>query len=250
MSYLTIQNLSKSYNDKQVFENINIDLEKGQVCAIIGKSGSGKTTLFNILAGFDKATKGSIYLENKILKNNEFNPNISYMQQKHLLLKHLSVFDNIALPLKIKKTPKKEINLKVENVLKQFGLWEIKDKFPNQISGGMQQRVSFIRAYLKSKNLILLDEPFSSLDNITKFEIYNWFNDIIKKEKITVLFITHDIQEAILMANKIYIIDNNIQKSKKTFLIENKYLNLTEFLNSNEFHKYYNEIFQLFLKDT
>lgn len=248
MPYFKIENLSKSYNKNIIFKDVNISLEKGEVCTILGRSGSGKTTLFNILAGFEKPDTGNIFLENKALKHNEFSPHISYMQQKHLLLKHLTVFDNIALPMRIKKIHSSEINIKVSQVLKQFGLWQIKDKFPSQISGGMQQRVSFMRAYLKSKDLILLDEPFSALDNITKFEIYNWFIDIIKNEKSTILLITHDIQEAIIMANKVYIMDNSLDLDKKIIPVENKHLNARDFLNSNDFYKYYNKVLAYFYK--
>lgn len=246
MSYLKIENLCKSYNDKEIFSNINITLEKGEVCAILGRSGIGKTTIFNILAGFEECDKGKVLLNNEVLDFNKFNQNISYMQQKHLLLPHLTIFENICIPLKIQKVKKYEIFERVENVLKQFGLWDIKDKLPCEISGGMRQRISFIRAYLKTKNLILLDEPFSSLDNITKFEIYTWFNDIIRKEKITVLFITHDIQEAIALSDKIYIMQNDLEEEKKTFFIKNKKEKISEFLNSEEFFEYYNKILKLF----
>lgn len=205
MEKLEIKNLSFNFDNEKILNNINIYLKKGEIISIIGKSGCGKSTLFNIITGIKKANNGEILLDNTLLKTP--NKHISYMLQKDLLINHKTVFNNIALPLIIKKYDKKYINDTVNKYLKIFSLNDLKDKYPNELSGGQKQRVAFLRTYMCNKEIILLDEPFSALDNFTRENIRNWFIDIKEKLNISAILVTHDIDEAIFLSNRIYILE-------------------------------------------
>ena len=237
MEYIKVENLSKSYDDIKIIENINFSLKKGEIVSFLGKSGVGKTTLFNILAGFEKPDTGNIFLENKDITNQK--KNISYMTQKHLLIPYLNVLDNVCLSFKIKGIDKKIAYEKATNMLKNFGLEKHIKKYPSELSGGMKQRVSFIRAYLTESDLMLFDEPFSALDSITKEEVYIWFKETMKKENKTTIFITHDINEAIYLSDKIYILAKKPANIVLDLNIDNS---IENFRTSNEFLLYYKKI--------
>ncbi len=237
MEYIKVENLSKSYDDIKIIENINFSLKKGEIVSFLGKSGVGKTTLFNILAGFEKPDTGNIFLKNKDITNQK--KNISYMTQKHLLIPYLNVLDNVCLSFKIKGIDKKIAYEKATNMLKNFGLEKHIKKYPSELSGGMKQRVSFIRAYLTESDLMLFDEPFSALDSITKEEVYIWFKETMKKENKTTIFITHDINEAIYLSDKIYILAKKPANIVLDLNIDNS---IENFRTSNEFLLYYKKI--------
>lgn len=205
MTILEIKNINYSYNkNNDILKNININVDKGEIVAIIGGSGVGKTTLFNIIAGILPIQSGKILIEGR----DNFKGKISYMLQKDLLLEHKTVIDNIALPLIIKKEKKQTAYKEAKEALKLFNLYEYKDKYPQELSGGMRQRVALLRTYMFKNNLFLLDEPFSALDTITKITMHKWYIDIHKKLNLTALLITHDIEEAIELSDRIYILKN------------------------------------------
>ena len=237
MGYIRLENICKSYDNIKIIDNINFSLKKGEIVSFLGKSGVGKTTLFNILAGFEKADKGEIFLKNKNITNEK--KNISYMTQKHLLLPYLNVLDNVCLSFKIKGINKKIAYKKAIPMLEKFGLKEHIHKYPWELSGGMKQRVSFIRAYLKESDLMLFDEPFSALDSITKESIYEWFKNMVKYEEKTTIFITHDINEAIYLSDKIYILAKKPANIVLSLDINNS---IENFRTSNEFLSYYKDI--------
>nr|WP_317359320.1 ABC transporter ATP-binding protein [uncultured Tyzzerella sp.] len=243
MDYIRLENISKSYNNIKIIENINLSIQKGQIVCFLGKSGVGKTTLFNILAGFEQADKGKIFLKNEDITNKK--KNISYMTQKHLLLPYLNVLDNVCLYYKIKGIDKKIAYEKAIPILEKFGLQKHIKKYPSELSGGMKQRVSFIRAYLKESDLMLFDEPFSALDSITKEGIYEWFKNVIKCEEKTTIFITHDINEAIYLSDNIYVLAKKPANIVLSLKINN---NIENFRTSNEFMLYYKEIKQCLQK--
>ncbi len=237
MDYIRLENISKSYNNIKIIEDINFSLKKGEIVSFLGKSGVGKTTLFNILAGFEEADTGNIFLQNKDITDKK--KNISYMTQKHLLLPYLNVLDNVCLSFKIKNIDKKTAYEKAIPILKKFGLEKHINKYPSELSGGMKQRVSFIRAYLKESDLMLFDEPFSALDSITKEDIYEWFKQVIKYEQKTTIFITHDINEAIYLSDKVYILAKKPANIVLALDIDN---NVKDFRTSSQFLLYYKQI--------
>ncbi len=237
MEYIKLDNISKSY-DKQIIKNVSMDIQKGKITCLIGKSGVGKTTIFNILAGFENVDKGKIYLEGEDITFSK--KDISYMMQKPMLIPYFNVLDNVCLSFKIKGIDKKIAYEKAFPIIEKFGLLEHKDKYPDKLSAGMKQRVSFIRAYLKEANFMLLDEPFSALDSFTKENIHRWLKNIIKEEEKTCILITHDITEAIYLADRIYILDGNPANIRLCLDIED-----INFEMGDRFLYYYNKINKL-----
>lgn len=204
MSVLEVKEISKSFDNEKIIDNVSLSLDKGEIAALLGVSGSGKTTLFNIIAGLSKPDKGSVLLDNEEITGAP--GKISYMLQKDLLLPHKTILDNVALPLVIKGMKKSEARQRALPLFCRFGLSDTEKKYPSQLSGGMKQRAALLRTYLFSEKVALLDEPFSALDMLTKADIHQWYLDIMDEIKLSTLFITHDIDEAILLSDKIYIL--------------------------------------------
>ncbi|MDE6182205.1 MAG: ABC transporter ATP-binding protein [Eubacteriales bacterium] len=242
MAYYRLENIKKAFKENIIIENINFEIKKGEIVAFVGKSGVGKTTLFDILAGFENVTEGKIFLNEKDITNEK--KYISYMMQKPLLLQHLTILQNICIPLKLDKVSKKKSEEIAINMLKKFELFEHKDKYPSELSGGMKQRVAFLRAYLKKGDIMLLDEPFSALDSITKHYIYNWFKNLIKKRENTIIFITHDIKEAIMLADKVFVLSGKPSSIVYSLNINEEEKNEENFLISPKFNSYYNQILE------
>lgn len=204
MIKLQTKDICKTYGNVDVLKNITICVEEEEIVALLGVSGVGKTTLFNILSGIEVPTKGGVCLNDKVITGRT--GEVSYMQQKDLLMPYKTILDNAALPMLIRGHKIKEAREAAGSYFKDFGLLGTEKKYPAQLSGGMKQRVAFLRAYLFSKEIMLLDEPFSALDTITKASMHNWYLDIMSKVKASTLFITHDIDEAIYLADRIYIL--------------------------------------------
>jgi ABC-type nitrate/sulfonate/bicarbonate transport system ATPase subunit len=229
---LTAVNIDKTFEDKKVLENINVCLGEGELVSILGVSGVGKTTLFNILSGLTKPDMGSVSLYGDISYNpDNFSPKdikenddayemstesektditgqtgyLSYMLQKDMLLPHKTVIDNVALPLILGGVSKKEARTRAREHFARFGLEGTEKKYPNQLSGGMRQRAAFLRTYLCGKKVMLLDEPFSALDALTRKSIYEWYLEVMGNAGLSTLLITHDVDEAILLSDRIYI---------------------------------------------
>ncbi|WP_066899513.1 ABC transporter ATP-binding protein [Streptobacillus notomytis] len=213
MIKLEVRNLSVFLNGKNIVKNINFHVNDGELVSVIGPSGSGKTTIFNAVAGIIPVNTGKVLLNNIDVTGK--NGKMSYMLQKDLLLPFKNIIENIALPLIIKGMDKKKAFEKVMNNLEVFGLLGLEHKYPRELSGGQRQRAAFLRTYMFSDGMNLLDEPFSSLDLITKSNIHKWYMEIRKKLNITTLLITHDIDEAILLSNRIYILNGNGKISKE-----------------------------------
>lgn len=204
MEILRAENINKSFNDKQVLKDVNIVLNGGEIVSLLGVSGCGKTTLFNILSGLYAPDSGHV-----MFKNNDITSKpgkISYMLQKDLLFPYRKVIDNVCLPLIINKKSKKEARLEADKYFSVFGLEGTQYKYPSQLSGGMRQRAALLRTYLSSNGVALLDEPFSALDTITKGIIHKWYLDVMKQIDLATVFITHDIDEAVLLSDRVYIL--------------------------------------------
>lgn len=195
---IKIENISKSFGSEKIIENISINVGEGELVSILGPSGCGKSTIFNIIAGLLTQDTGSV----------EINGNLSYMYQKDLLLPYKTIIDNVSLPLILRKEKKIEARKKVKEYFKVFGLEGYEEKYPKELSGGMKQRANFMRTYINSNDIMLLDEPFGALDSITKSSMQKWLLDVRKQVKSTILLITHDIEEAILLSDRIYVISN------------------------------------------
>jgi ABC-type nitrate/sulfonate/bicarbonate transport system, ATPase component len=204
---LKVAGVTKEYNHKNIIEDIHIDLNQGEFVSVLGPSGCGKSTLFNVIAGLLKPEAGRIIINGKEVTGET--GVVSYMYQKDLLLPWRNVIDNGILPLEIRGIPKKEAREKVKEMLAVFQLEEDGKKYPIQLSGGMKQRVSLLRTTMFSKEIMLLDEPFGGLDAITRLKMQEYLLEILAKIKGSVLFITHDIDEAIFLSDRIYIINGS-----------------------------------------
>ena len=215
---LEIKNLSYSFGDNHILKDINIYVKENEMVAIVGSSGVGKSTLFNLIAGVLKKQSGEIIID----ESNDYVGKVAYMLQKDLLFEHKTIIDNVILPLIIAKIDKKLAFEEGRKILKQFNLEKYIDKYPKQLSGGMRQRVALIRTYMFKRNIFLLDEAFSALDAITKKELHKWYLNLKKEFNLTTLLITHDIEEAIFLSDRIYILANKPGEIIKEIKIEIK----------------------------
>ncbi|WP_055342013.1 ABC transporter ATP-binding protein [Paraclostridium sordellii] len=204
---LIIENISKKYGESKIIEDISLHVDEGEIISILGPSGSGKSTLFNIITGLTNEYSGKIVINGKI----------SYMQQKDLLLPYKNIIDNVSLPLLINNEKKIRARERVKKYFEEFGLEGYEYNYPSELSGGMRQRVNFLRTFINSKDLMLLDEPFAALDSITKSKMQEWLINVKRKFNSTILLITHDIDEAIKLSNRIYLLSDKPAKVKKEF---------------------------------
>ena len=233
---LEVQNICKTYQAKngevKALENINFSVEKGEYISIIGPSGCGKSTLLSIIAGLEPKTDGEIYIEGKV----------GYMLQKDNLLEWRTIYKNVLLGLEIQKELTEENKMYAINLLKKYGLYEFKDKYPTQLSGGMRQRVALIRTLAIRPNILLLDEAFSALDYQTRLMVTEDIYKILKKENITAVMVTHDISEAISMSDRVIVLSQRPATVKSIYEIDFEMENRTP-LNCREnpkFSRYFN----------
>ena len=240
MSVVRAEHISKTYGDHQVLQDVSIHLEKGELVSLLGVSGSGKTTLFHILSGLVTPEEGKVYLGDRDVTSTP--GSISYMLQKDLLLEHKKVIDNVSLPLVLKGVKKKEAREKADPLFAEFGLEGTQYKYPHQLSGGMRQRAALLRTYLSSSGVALLDEPFSALDTLTKSSIHKWYLEIMQHIDLSTLFITHDIDEAILLSDRIYILNGTPGTIKEEIVIREKKPRAEDFALSEEFLEYKRKI--------
>lgn len=217
MAFFEAQNISKTYEEEAIIENVSVSMEKGELVSLLGPSGIGKTTLFNIMSGLESPSSGKVMLDGKDITM--IPGQVSYMQQKDLLLPFMKIIDNVSMPLRLKGMDKKTSREKASEYMSEFGLEGCEQKYPSQLSGGMRQRAAFLRAYLYSDKLMLLDEPFSALDTITKTSMHQWYKKVSKIHNTTTFFITHDIDEAILLSDKIYVMEGPVGHITEEFVV-------------------------------
>ena len=215
MATVTISNLTKSYGDVQVLKEFNEVFKDGEFVTLLGPSGCGKTTILRMIAGFEIPTTGEIRIDDKVVSGGKsFVPpehrDIGMVFQSYAVWPHMTVFDNVIYPLKIKKVDKEEIRKRADRILGIVHLTQYKDRLPNQLSGGQQQRVALARALLSEPKLLLLDEPLSNLDAKLRESMRFEIKDITKELGITVVYVTHDQNEAMAMSDRILLINNGV----------------------------------------
>ena len=200
---LEAMHISKRMSGEQIIKDVSLCLDENELVCLLGVSGIGKSTLFNVISGVLTADAGTVTLSGEDITGHA--GRISYMQQKDLLQRHMTVLDNVALPLFIRGVSKNEARDEALSHFADFGLEGTQKKYPSQLSGGMRQRAALLRTYLFSHDVALLDEPFSALDAITKSAMHKWYLGLMERISMSTLFITHDVDEAILLSDRVYI---------------------------------------------
>lgn len=212
MASLDIEDVSQGFGDIKVLDAINLHVESGQVACLLGPSGCGKTTLFHVIAGLSRPWAGRVLLDGHDITGQS--GRLAYMLQKDLLLPHKTILDNVSLPLVLKGEPRDFARDKARELLGLFGLEGTQDRWPAELSGGMRQRAALLRSYLFSREFMLLDEPFSALDAFTKADMHEWFLDVADTCGTTALVVTHDIDEAVKLADVIYVMRGAPQRGE------------------------------------
>lgn len=245
---LEVKNVSKKYQNKEgeilALQDINLKVNKGEFVSIIGPSGCGKSTLLSIIAGLENKTSGEIYIEGEKIEG--ISSKIGYMLQRDCLLEWRSILSNTMFGLEIKGKKDKEAKDYVEELLKKYDLYDFKDKYPSELSGGMRQRVALIRTLAVKPKILLLDEAFSALDYQTRIMVTNDIYSILRKEGITAIIVTHDISEAISMSDRVIVLKARPGKVKDIhkidFGMENR--NPINCRESPKFSQYFNTLWR------
>ncbi len=241
---LEVKNLSKKYQSREgetlAIEDVSFNIKEGEFVSIIGPSGCGKSTLLSCISGLTNKTEGKIILDGEEI--NGITDKMGYMLQRDCLLEWRNILSNTLFGLEIKRKLNKEAKEYTENSLQKYGLYDFRNKFPTELSGGMRQRVALIRTLATRPKILLLDEAFSALDYQTRLMVTNDIYNILKKENITVLMVTHDISEAISMSDRVLVLSQRPGTIKEIHEIKFDIQNRTP-LNCREkpeFSKYFN----------
>lgn len=240
MAELKVSHVTKSFDGRKILDDVSIELHDNELVALLGVSGGGKTTLFNVISGLLEPDRGQVILDGEDITKKP--GNVSYMLQKDLLLPYRTIEDNVALPLLIKGEKKKEARQKVQPYFEEFGLQGTQKKYPVQLSGGMRQRAALLRTYMFSDRIALLDEPFSALDTLTKSAMHKWYLKVMEQIHLSTIFITHDIDEAILLADRIYLLTGNPGKITEEIVIREPKPRRDDFNLTEEFLAYKRKI--------
>jgi ABC-type nitrate/sulfonate/bicarbonate transport system ATPase subunit len=201
---IVVEGISKTLAGLLTLGEIKIKAGQGEFVGILGPSGCGKSTLFNIISGLMLPDQGRVFIDGADVTGRT--GRVSYMRQKDLLLPSLNIIENVSIPLVLKGMPKKKAYAEAANHFKQFGLAGFEKYYPRQLSGGMRQRAAMLRTYLFSSDILLLDEPFASLDAITKKKMQAWLIEVFNVISPTVMYITHDVDEALYLCDRIYVL--------------------------------------------
>ncbi len=209
--YVEMKNIYKHYGDYLASNNVNLGIEKGKLVALLGPSGSGKTTILRMIAGLENPDSGDIYIDGKRVNDIPApKRGIGFVFQNYALFRYMTVYDNVAFGLELMKMPKKQIKERVMELLELTGLSGMEKRYPNQLSGGQRQRVAFARALAPNPQLLLLDEPFAAIDAKVRTELRCWLKEMVVKLGITSIFVTHDQDEAVEVADEIIITNHGV----------------------------------------
>lgn len=204
---LTASHLWLSWEGEPIVNDVSFSVAPGELVCVVGRSGSGKTTLFHALAGLTTPERGQVFVGDK--DTTGVPGSVAYMLQKDLLIPERTVQDNAALPLLLKGVSLKEARAQVEAQLERFGLLGAQKLYPDQLSGGMRQRAALLRTYLMDDPVLLMDEPFSALDALTRADMRSWFLGLMSRLDLTCMLVTHDMDEAVAMADRILVLAGN-----------------------------------------
>lgn len=204
--YVELKNINKNFGDYKASDNVNFGVEKGKLIGLLGPSGSGKTTILRMIAGLETPDSGDIILDGVRVNDLAASKRgIGFVFQNYALFRYMTVYDNIAFGLRVQKADKKKIDERVRELIKLIGLEGLEKRYPSQLSGGQRQRVAFARALAPNPQLLLLDEPFAAIDAKVRKELRSWLREMIEKLGVTSIFVTHDQDEAIEVADEIII---------------------------------------------
>ncbi|MGN0435933.1 MAG: sulfate/molybdate ABC transporter ATP-binding protein [Wujia sp.] len=204
--YVELKGINKTFDDYKASDNINFGIEKGTLIALLGPSGSGKTTILRMIAGLETADSGDIIIDGKVVNDVPASKrDVGFVFQNYALFRYMTVYENIAFGLKVNKWKNADIKRRVDELLELVDLKGLEKRYPSQLSGGQRQRVAFARALGPSPELLLLDEPFAAIDAKVRQELRSWLREMINKVGITSIFVTHDQEEAIEVADEIIV---------------------------------------------
>jgi len=240
---LEIIHFKENYENMLIINDISLELRENEFVTLIGPSGCGKSTIFNMISGLIHIDSGKVLIDGKECTGET--GKVSYMYQKDLLLPWQKIIDNTSLPLRIRGYNRKDSHQRVKKYFKLFGLEGFEYKYPHQLSGGMRQRAALMRTYMCSKDIILLDEPLGGLDAITRFKMQNWLLGVLEKLQVSILFITHNIEEAIFLSDRIYVLSNRPAKIKKEIIVDLPQPRDREIITSKKFNEIEKDILSM-----
>lgn len=238
---ISLRNVSKIYGEITAIENVSFDIDRGESCAIIGPSGCGKSTLLLIISGLLKPTKGKVYVDGKSIKSPL--QNAALILQDYGLFPWKTVYDNIALGLRIRGVNRKTEKRRVIELLDKFGLRGFEKHYPKQLSGGMKQRVALARALAIEPEILLMDEPLSSLDALSREKMQNFLLELWKETNSTVILVTHSIEEAVFLGRKIIVLTPRPARVKA--VIDNPLVGDKEYRQSEVYFEKCKEVRQI-----
>jgi sulfate transport system ATP-binding protein len=205
---ITISHVARSFGGHTVLDNVTLTVQPGELLALLGPSGSGKTTLLRLIAGLDQPDRGNIIIGDfDATARKPKERGVGFVFQHYALFRHMTVFENIAFALRIRKTPKAEVKMRVEELLSLIQLETLAGRYPAQLSGGQRQRVALARALASQPRVLLLDEPFGALDAVVRRDLRRWLRQLHEVQKITTIFVTHDQEEAFDLADRVVIMN-------------------------------------------
>ena len=240
---ISLNNIGQIYDGKKVLSDISFDVNESEFITLIGPSGCGKSTIFKIITGLEKNYTGNVMIDGTDIE--KYQGKLAYMPQNDLLLDWRTLYKNAVLPMEIEKTDKKTMNERIKKLLPEFKLSGEEGKYPYELSGGMKKRTALLRTFLVDSDIMLLDEPFGALDAITRSEMQQFLLEVCEKHRHTVLFITHDIDEAVYLSDRIIVLGKNPAVIKGEIKIQISKPRNTDVLLEREFLEYKKKIMDM-----